>query len=546
MTRKGCDLLAGSLKACGAETFFYLTGGPMTQTMELCIAAGLRGIDVRDERAAAFAAVAYSRVKGRPAVVLSAAGPGTTNTVTGVSHAYADGSPVIVIGGSVPMYQRDLGAFQETDQMSLMRPITKWAYQVQTTERIPESVLRAFQVARTGSPGPVYLDMPADVLNTPTERQVTTAYTAGDDWQPRSMGDPRMISQAVELLARSHRPIVIAGSGVLWSRAWDELRRFMEASGIPVYTTPMARGVVPEDHPLCLPAARSTAFREADCLLVVGTRVNYILNWLGPPIMSKDARVIALNLEAEDLSHHRVADVAILADAKLGLQQLREGFERLTRPSYSEWTGRLSQVQAASRAKASPTATSSEVPIHPLRLCADLDRLLPHDAILVADGHEILGFSRRGTTARLPAHSLSPGFYGTMGVGMPFGVGAKVADPSTDVVVLTGDGAFGYHAMELDTAVRHHLGMVVVVSNNGGWTGARDGRPGRDLGLTGFEALGDVVGCWGRKVCAPDDIAPAFTEALAYARREQKPALLNVIVSTAQAGGRIFTQYDPV
>jgi acetolactate synthase-1/2/3 large subunit len=553
--QKGLNLLGQSLRACGAEVFFYIIGGPMTQAMEECVAAGLRGIDVRDERAAAFAAIAYSRVTQKPGIVLSAAGPGTTNIMTGIAHAYADGAPVIAIGGSSPMYQRDMGAFQETDQVSLMSPITKWAFQVQSVDRMPEAILRAFQVAMSGRPGPVYLDLPGDVLYAETDRTVQPFYTATEEWQPRSAADAPLVERALDLLASAERPIVIAGSGVIWSRASAELQRFVEASGIPVYTTPMARGVVPDDHPLCRPAARTVAFQEADCILVIGTRINYILGWLRPPVVAAGAKIIEINVQAEDLSHHRVADVAILADARLALEQLTAAVARRRKPSYAKWVEHLTDSHNASRTKMLASGTSDETPIHPLRLCTELDRALPRDAIVVVDGHEILGFSRRAVATYLPSHNLNPGFYGTMGVGVPFGLGAKVAAPDKTVVVLTGDGAFGYHAMELDTAVRHGLGIVFVISNNGGWTGKRgDGRPGRDLGLTAFERIVDVFGCWGTKVCEPQAIGPAIAEALAYAQREHKPAVVNVIVSTAQAGGRSFielrpgtvTAYDPV
>jgi acetolactate synthase-1/2/3 large subunit len=187
----------------------------------------------------------------------------------------------------------------------------------------------------------------------------------------------------------------------------------------------------------------------------------------------------------------------------------------------------------------------SDVPIHPMRLCRELDSAISPDAFLVVDGHEILGFSRRGLTARRPGHILTPGVYGTMGVGVPLGIGAKVALSESPVVVLTGDGAFGYHAMELDTATRHNLGIVFVISNNGGWTGAR-GRAGFALEFSDYERLADVFHVWGTKVTEPADLPNALGEALQYAEQEQRPAIVNVVTSTAQSGGREFVAYSHI
>jgi len=553
VTRTGSELLADSLHAYGLESFFYLIGGPMVEATEAAVRIGLRGIDVRDERAGTFAAVALSRLRQEPAVVLACSGPGTTNTVTGVSHAFVDGAPVVVIGGSAARHHQDRGGFQATDQVAIMKPITKWAHQVQTVREIPEAVRRALDVARTGSPGPVYLDLPADVLHDVTDIAVELRPPIG---ALRPPADDSLVRKAIDLLEAADRPVVIAGSGVIWSRAWDALVDFAEASRIPVYTTPMARGVIPEDHPTMFPGARSTAFRESDCLLVVGTRSTYVINWLLPPVMSATSRLIEINIDPAALSTFRSADVAIQADATMALGQLaaelrRRGWEA----GHGAWIERLAAVHESARTKLREAAATPSQPMHPLSLCAALDGWLPRDAVLVVDGHEILGFSRRAIVARLPGHTLGPGPYGTMGVGLPFALGAKVARPDVPVVVLTGDGALGYHLLELDTAVRHGLPVVVVVSNNGGWAGGeRTDRPGRALGYTPYERLAEALGCWGSKVTEPSQLVAAFDQALDFTLKECRPAVVNVVVSTAQAGGRSFTEsrpgqqqsYDPV
>ena len=542
--KKGFRLLAESVKACEVETFFFLEGGPMVDAMQESMAVGVGGIGMRDERAAAFAAIAYSRVSQRPGVVMTGAGGDMTNTITGLSHAHVDGAPVVLLSGSAPLDGRGKGSFQETDQVSLMRPITKWAQQVQAVDRIPDTVLTAFQVCRNGSPGPVYLDFPSDILYGDSDVSVDARIGSGQLDRAKSLGDPNLIAEAVQLLEQAHKPIIIAGSGVLWATAWSELKDFVEASGVPIFTTPIARGLIAEDHPLCPTSARSTAFKEADCIFVIGTRTNYVINWLQPPVINAECRIIQLNINPDDLFRNRLADVAILADAKLALPQLTaEVRQRVTSGQYADWTNHLHAVHTEGQAKMLAVEDLDSIPIHPQRLCTELHQVLPRDAIVANDGHEIAWFSRRGITAYLPGHTLTPGAYGTMGVGVPFGIGAKIAKPDMPVLVLTGDGAFGYHAMELDTAVRHHLGIVVVISNNGGWTGARDWTAGRWLGFTDYHRLADVFGIWGAKVTEPSEIQPALNEAFKYAERERKPAIVNVITSPAQNQGREFVNY---
>jgi thiamine pyrophosphate-dependent acetolactate synthase large subunit-like protein len=546
MTRKGYTVVAESVKASGTEVFFFLPGGPLTPVLTSCVELGIKGIDVRDERAAAFAAIGYSRAAQRPGVVMSAAGPGTTNIVTGVSHAFADGVPLVAIGGSASLFLHGTGAFQDTDQVSLMRPITKLSHQVQSVQGIATGLVSAFRTSVGGQPGPVYVDFPADILYGDIDG-------GAEDVQPpmaepiRSLGDPRRIDDAVKLLESSQKPIIIAGSGVLWSKAWSELQALVDTSGIPVFTTPIARGLVPEDHPLCLNASRTTAFSQSDCVLVIGTRLNYVINWVNPPVFASGTRVIQLNVHPADLAQSRNVDVAILGDAKLALPQLTSEIKRRLEPGrFAKWAEQLRRLHSERIAKIRETPDFDGTPIHPLRLCTILQQVLPRDAVVVVDGHEILGFSRQSLTARLPGHMLTPGAYGTMGVGVPFGIGAKVAQPEAPVVVLTGDGAFGFHAMELDTAVRHQLGIVVVISNNGGWGGGNHDSPGSNLGFTNYDRLADVFGAWGARVTEPDEIKPALTDALEFARRHRKPAIVNVITSAARAGGRSFAGYAPV
>lgn len=536
----GIDLFVRQLEAQQVRDFFYLVGGPMSESMERAIEAGIRGVDVRDERAATYAAVAYARTTGRPGVVMTCSGPGTVNATVGIAHAFADRAPVVLFGGSSATYLRTDGVFQETDQVGIMRPITKWSHQVPDAEAIPEIVARAFQVASDGSPGPVYVDLPSDVLY--EKLAVEAPGPAHPRPRFRSAPDPVTIHQAVDRLSESRRPVVLAGSGVLWSDAAAELVHLAEALGAPCFTTPVTRGMIPDDHPLALPGARATALRETDCLLMVGTRDNYVVNYLRPPVIGAGATVIEVNVDGEDLARNRLPDVAILADARLALEALAAAVAARGPADYRPWLEALRDKDATARERVALEATSSDVPIHPLRLCAELARVLPRDAIRVVDGHETLGFARRGLPSYVPRSTLTPGVYGTMGVGVPFALGAQVGSPGSLVAVLTGDGAFGYHAMELDTAVRHSLPLVCVVANNGGWTAGRD-RPGRFLGFTDYSRLADTFGCAGLRITDPGDLGEGLRSAVETAVRDRTPTIVNVEMAPLASSGRTFSRY---
>jgi acetolactate synthase-1/2/3 large subunit len=536
----GNQVLAAALREHGVEHVFFLMGGPMIDAENACEDAGIRMVDVRHEQAAAMMANACSRVLRRPGVCMAASGPGTTNLATGVAHAFVDGAPVIALGGSSPVGQYGLGAFQELDQLSMMRPITRWAERAYDPRRIPELVAAAFRHAFAGRPGPVYLDLPGDVLY----REVAAAEVR---WvrprleRQRPMGDPRLVEQALDLLERADRPVLVAGSGVLWSDAADALRAWVESSGIPFWTTPQGRGVVPEDHPLSFLNARSTAFREADLVLVVGTRLNYVLDFGRPPRVSEGARLIQVDIDPDELGRTRDVDAGIVGDARAVLVQLQDAAGGRLAGRYDRWVAHLAEVNEEKRLDAERSMATGQVPIHPLRLCREVRDFLARNAILSVDGQEILNYGRQSIPTYLPGHRLNSGPFGTMGVGLPFGLGAKVARPDRQVVVLHGDGSMGLNAMELDTAVRHHLDVLTVVSNNGGWTAADRHKVGRDLGWTRFDLLARSLGCHGEHVEHPDDIRPALERAAASGL----PAVVNVVTDPmARARTAPFATYS--
>ncbi|HKA48472.1 MAG TPA: thiamine pyrophosphate-binding protein [Candidatus Dormibacteraeota bacterium] len=524
----GNEILARALREHGVDLVFFLMGGPMIDAENACLAAGVRMIDVRHEQAAAMMATAYSRVLGRPSVCMAASGPGTTNLVTGVAHAFVDCAPVIAIGGSSPVSQYGMGAFQEMDQVAMMRPITRWAERAYDARRIPELLAAAFRHAFAAQPGPVYLDMPGDVLYRDVDPS-DVRWVEPDVTRQRPSGDPQLVDRAIGLLEQAERPVLIAGSGILWSAAAGELQAWVERSKMPFWTTPQARGVIPEDHPLCFLNARATAFREADLVFVIGTRLNYVIDFGRPPRIAADARMIQIDVDPAELGRTRHVDVGIAGDARAVLGQLLDAADRRLTGRYDRWVTYLADLNEEKRLDAERTMSTDQLPIHPLRLCREVRNFLERDAILCVDGQEILNFGRQSIPTYLPGHRLNSGPFGTMGVGLPFGLGAKVARPDRQVVVLHGDGSMGLNAMELDTAVRHRINVLTVVSNNGGWTASDRPKAGRDLGYTRFDLVAQALGCHGEHVEHPDEISPA----LARAAQSGRPAVVNVVTDAA-------------
>src|SRR3989440_463134 len=340
-TITGSEVLAKALRTQGVDTMFYLMGGPMLETEAACIPLGIRAIDHRHEQAASFAAHAWTRVMRRPGVCMGCSGPGATNLVTGVATAFTDCAPLVAIGGASPRVYQGMEAFQEIDQLSVMKPITKWAERIFDAKRIPDVVATAFRQATTGRPGPVYIDMPGDILGEKVEEE-SIHYAPAWKPAPRTLGDPAAVKEAIALLARAERPVVIAGSGVWWSDGAAALQAFVEATGIPFYTKPISRGLIPEDHALSFLNARSKAFTEADVVLAVGTRFDWMIQFGRPPRFAADLKVIHVDINPSQLGHNREVDVPIAGDARAVLEQLRAEAEGKINPRlYAGWTGKL-------------------------------------------------------------------------------------------------------------------------------------------------------------------------------------------------------------
>ncbi len=511
----GNDILAQCLKAQGVKDIFFIMGGPMLDAETACINEGIRLIDTRHEQGAAYMAQGYSRVTQGPGVCMAASGPATLNFSTGLANALIDCCPVVALGGSSPIGQFGRQVFQEIDQVKALEGCVKYADRVHNLKRLPQQVNFAFQKAMNGKPGPVYLDFPGDVLYTAVdEAQVDWSYMGRPIIRARPYAEPKALNALVDAIGKARQPVIVSGSGVLWSQAWDEMKAFVEKAGIPFYTTPQGRGVVPDDHPYSYLTMRNDAFREADLILVLGTRTNYVIGHALPPRFSADATVARIEIDPEEMGNSaRNIDIPVVGDCKSVLQQLCEAVDARTADRFQGWRQKLADGEAKKRTRAGGNYPT-DGDIHPLRLCEEIKNFMQREAILSVDGQEILNFGRQSIPTFVPGHRLNSGPFGTMGVGLPFAVGAKAAKPNAQVICLHGDGSFGQNAMELDTAVRHKLPLLCVISLNGGWTADPEhNKPGRDLGYTRYDKMAEALGCYAEYVEEPEDIRPALQRA---------------------------------
>ena len=524
MPLSGGAIVARALEAAGVDVVFTLVGGHTTPIIDACVDGGIRLIDVRHEEAAAHMAHAYARATGRPGVAIVTAGPGVTNTATAVAHAWSGGAPMLLIGGRAPLAQADRGALHEMDQISFMRPITKWAVTVFEASRLSEYVGRALATCRQGRPGPVFLELPSDVLRDdaaePADWPEAPALT-------RAAVPPAELDHAASLLGQAERPLILAGSGVFFSGAAAELTGLAERLNAPVLTSHAARGVIPYEHPCHVPASRSHALGAADVVLVLGSRLNFMLAYGQPPRWNPSGRIIQVDIDPAAIGVNRAVDAGLVADARTALAQL---LEHLAPATDEAWLEELRGVNAENRERLAEESQSAAVPIHPLRLLRELGDVLADDAYVACDGGDILSFARQALPISTPGGWLDSGPFGCLGYGIAAASAAKVASPDRQCVALLGDGALGLGAIELDTAARHGLEILVVVSTNGAWaieTTSQEMEFGRSVATQlqrrAYHSLAESLGCEGLEVTEPGELAAALGR-----RPGGRPLLINV------------------
>lgn len=453
----GGALALAALRAFGVGEMFTLSGGHVFPLYDAAHRTGLRIVDVRHEQSAVFAAEAVAKLQRRPGLAVLTAGPGVTNGISGITSAYFNASPVLVVGGRAPAFRWGSGSLQEIDHLPLVRSITKYAETVSSTDDIPAAVTRALSAALTAHRGPAFLDLPLEVIfgHGETAAVATPAI-------PTVEPDPADIAKAATLIARAQRPVIIAGSDVYAGDAVAALREAAEALTVPVFTNGMGRGALPPEHPLAFAKSRRAALGAADVVVVIGTPLDFRLSFgdFGA------AQVVHVVDAPEQRAPHVPTAVSPAGDLRLVLTALADA-----RPGedHAAWVAelRLAEDQAAARHAAEMAAESE--PIKPARVYGELRRILDRDAVTIGDGGDFVSYAGRYLEPAVPGTWLDPGPYGCLGTGMGYAMGARITYPDRQICVLMGDGAAGFSLMDVESLVRQDLPVVIVVGNNGIW-----------------------------------------------------------------------------
>ncbi|MBW2524577.1 MAG: acetolactate synthase [Deltaproteobacteria bacterium] len=532
----GGRLVAKALVRHGIDHVFTLCGGHIQAIYDGCLDEGIRVVDVRHEQTAGHAADGYARVTGRPGVCLVTAGPGVTDVVTALANAQRAGVPMVCIGGAGPKALCDMGSLQDMDALSLVSPVTKWAVQVPETGRIQEYVDAAFRVARADVPGPVFLEMPLDLL-----------MSFGDDASPateplepppRPAGDPSSIARAAELLARAERPMFIVGSQIRWSERREVLRSVADRVQVPFYLNGMARGGLPQDHPGLFTRTRRKALAESDLVFVFGTPFDFRLGYGRADTFHPQAEVVQVDLSGRELGRNRRVDVAIHGDSGLVLEQLLQAIEPR---GAGDWLGHMRELEDQSRAKMSAEIACDDDPPNPLRVCHELGRRLGPSDVVIGDGGDFVATAAYVLPLEWPQLWMDPGPLGTLGVGPGYAMAAAITRPEARTVLVYGDGSFGFHALEFEAMARQGLAVVALIGNDAAWTQIRRGQVAMygearavatSLEHTRYERVVEAVGGKGYFVDSVAALGPALDQAFAAG----VPACVNVTIG--QSGFR--------
>ena len=525
--------IADSLRRRGVSHVFGLQGGHIQPIWDFLAKFGIEIIDVRDEGAAVHMAHAHAELTGELGVCLATAGPGVTNCVTGIANADLARVPVLLIGGCTPRPQANMGPLQDIPHVAILEPISRYA----RTARVAEQVLREMDEAiacatgALGDPGPAYIEIPTDVLRESVRPELVLSDWLEPKPRRRQQPDSEAIDEAVAAIRSARRPLVVSGRGA--RGASSELQRFLEASGALYLDTQESRGLLPADHPSVVGAVRGAAMTQADLVMTLGRKLDYQLAY-GSPAVFPEARFLRIADTAGELIDNRRGEPEILASVNLALATLVEALGNDAGSIDEDWIEELKNKhrERISMGRDHPVSQrGDDGKIHPMAIFDAIRKVAESDCIGIADGGDLLSFARIGlsTTTYMDA-----GAFGCLGVGVPFANAAALAFPERQVICVTGDGAFGINALEIDTAVRHQAKALFIVSNNAAWNIERYDQDmnygGRIVGTTlrhsDYAAMARSLGAHGERVDDPADLADAIIRGL-----ENTPALIDVVTS---------------
>ena len=533
----GGNLVAKALKNEGVEVIFTLCGGHIIDIYDGCLNEGIKIVDVRHEQVAAHAADGYWRVSGKTGCAVVTAGPGTTDAMTGVANAFRAESAMLLIGGQGPLTQHRMGSLQDLPHVDMMQPITKFAATVPSTDRVADMVTMAFRECYNGAPGPSFLEIPRDILDGTVDLAKARIPAPGRyRASTKSAGDPKDVEKLADILAKSSRPCVLLGTQVWTCRATAAAAEFCRQLNIPAYMNGAGRGTLAPGDPHHFHQTRSYAFEKADVIVIVGTPFDFRMGY-GRRLRAET--VVQIDLDYRTVGKNRDISLGLVGDAGAILSSVAQAASgRVDNGARrrEEWLKELREAERKAVDAQKPRLLSDANPIHPLRLAHELNQFLTEDTIFIGDGGDIVTFSGGVVQPKSPGHWMDPGPLGTLGVGTPFAMAAKLARPQKEVVCLFGDGAFGLTGWDFETCVRYNLPFIGVVGNNSHMNQIRYGQTakyGKDrgevanrLGDVHFDQFAKMLGGYGEEVREAKDIGPA----LRRARESGKCALINVWV----------------
>ncbi|HEY8582851.1 MAG TPA: acetolactate synthase, partial [Capillimicrobium sp.] len=456
----GGRLVAKRLKAHGVTKLFTLSGGHLFSIYDGCREEGIELVDVRHESAAAFAAEGWAKVTRTPGVAAVTAGPGVTNAMSALGSAQQNGSPVVVLGGRAPAMRWGQGSLQEVDHVPFVAPLTKSARTPSSTAEIPPLVDDAIVGAMRAPTGPTFVDFPMDLVFMELDAEPASDARVAD---PRDQPAAEGVERAIELLSKAERPVVMAGTGLYWGHGETALTALIEERGIPTFVNGQARGCVPADHELAFSRVRSTGLKGADVALVVGVPMDFRLGF--GAAFGEDTQIVVIDSARPDRTPARAPDLELYG----GIAQTLDALRSAGGPETKAWVAQLRAEETSKRAAEQAERDDDRSPLHPMRLYRELQEVIDRDAIIIGDGGDFVSYAGRVIDSYEPGCWLDPGPFGCLGAGPGYALAAKLAHPGKQVVLLLGDGAFGFSAMEFDTLARHGVPVVGVMGNNGIW-----------------------------------------------------------------------------
>jgi 2-hydroxyacyl-CoA lyase 1 len=531
----GAKAIAICLKKQKVQYVFGIVGVPVTPIAEELQKAGVRFIAMRNEQAASYAAQAASYLLGTPQGCLVVSGPGVTNAISGLANAKINKWPMFLIGGASPSYQSKMGAFQEEKQLESVAPFVKFYASIDSTERIPFFIEKAIRTALFGQPGATYLDASSDIIDGEVDEEIIDAMPELAE-PPKSQASDEMIDKTIKLLQEAKRPLVIIGKGMAWARAEKELRSLVGLLQMPFLPTPMGKGVVDDSHELNVSPARTLALREADVILLLGARLNWMLHFGKPPRFKDDVKIIQLDISAEDIGDNIPTEITLLGDGVNIIRQLTTKLEKekISFKKQDTWFSQLEEKIASNKEQIDSMLSDNSEKMNYYHAFSVIKDLLPSDAIVVSEGANTMDIGRTQMLHSTPRKRLDAGTHGTMGVGLGFAIAAALAEPDKRVIAVEGDSAFGFSGMEVDTACRYDLPIIFIIFNNGGigsgFDNKRDKKGEENVSALShtahYETMAEAFGGDGYFVQNMDE----FRDALSTALSKSKTTVINVII----------------